>query len=259
VETVQEASWYFFAPLVAAYGAAIGGWMLITRLWPRTWPEPIPAKTDRKWLDFALVFAGAAGIAAISLMHGKKLLLPQTSGWGGILAWNLNVLLIYSPVFVIPLLRRQRFETIYLSSRRLGTKVLMGVALGLLAVLVFHVARGQVGQLPGWAAQVIDVRLFAKYFAAVFLEGVALAFVLVRVKWALRLWPAVLIPSILFALGHVPRSMEAGESGATIITFLIINTALVTFILYVVQKSRDVIWLGIPHYMMDVAIRAFGT
>jgi membrane protease YdiL (CAAX protease family) len=168
------------------------------------------------------------------------------------------VLLIFSPVFVIPLLRRQSFETIYLSSRKLGAKILIGIALGLLSVAVFYFARGEPAQLLDWAARAADPRLFVKYFLAVFLEGVALAFLLVRVKWALGLWPALLIPSILFALGHVPKSIDAGDSLGTIAAFCVINTALVTAILYVVQKSRDVIWLGIPHYMMDIAIRAFG-
>lgn len=257
MEQVQEASWYFFVPLVAAYGAAIGAWVLITRLWPRTWPEPLPLRTERKWLDFGLMFAGVAALAAISAAHRAKMLLPQPSGWLGVLAWNVNVLLIYSPIFVIPLLRRQSLETIYLSFRRLGTKVLMGIGLGLLSVGLFYFLRGEGQALGAWMERVASPRLFAKYFVPVFLEGVALAFVLVRIKWALGLWPALLIPSVLFALGHVPNSINAGESWTTIVAFFAVNTALVAVILYVVQKSQDVIWLGIPHYMMDIAIRAF--
>jgi len=42
-----------------------------------------------------------------------------------------------------------------------------------------------------------------------------------------------------------------------IAAFFLLNTLLPTAVLYVVQRSADCIWIGIVHYLMDVAIDAF--
>lgn len=89
------------------------------------------------------------------------------------------------------------------------------------------------------------------------MEGVVVAFLFVRIRWTLGLWPAILIPAVLFAVGHVPRQIAAEQSAGTMIAFFVFNTCLPAAILYVVARSRDIIWIGIVHYVMDIAIKAF--
>ena len=254
---VQQASAYFWIPLIGAYVAALLGWMALVRWRPGLWPAERTTRSDRPWLDFALVFLAAAGILGIGALHRQGWLLPQPPGPLGTVMWNLNVLLIYSPILVTVLARRQGLETLYLSPRRWPIKFGVGSALGLLGVAVFFVARGQAPTLVVWGRDVVDPARLAKYFLPVFLEGVALAFVFVRLRWAMGLGPALVIPALLFALAHVPNSLAEGRSAGYIATFLILNSGLVVLILYVVQRSRDVLWLGMVHYMMDVAIEAF--
>lgn len=84
-----------------------------------------------------------------------------------------------------------------------------------------------------------------------------LAFFFVRIRWAIGLWPALLIPALLFAAGHIPNSLDASRSVVYIVTFSVSNALLATGILYVAQRSQDVIRPGIVHYLMDIAIEAF--
>jgi membrane protease YdiL (CAAX protease family) len=72
------------------------------------------------------------------------------------------------------------------------------------------------------------------------------------------LWPAVLIPAVLFAAAHIPRQLAGDSSGGTIAAFFVLNTLLPAAILYTVFVSRDIIWMGLVHYVMDIAIDAFG-
>lgn len=257
MEPVQQASTSFFLPLYAAYFAALIGWFLVVRVRPGIWPRAKLLVTDRKWLDLILVFVAAAAIFGISTLHRKGLLLPEPQGLAGIAVWNVNILLIYSPLFIVPILRRQGLDTLFLSGERFLVKCAVGIALGILSVIVFSAARMELSSLPEIAGRCVDPTRFAKYFLPVFLEGVVLAFLFVRLRWALGLWPSLLIPAVLFSLGHVPNSLEAGRSAGYIATFLILNSALVVAILYGVQRSRDIIWIGLVHYLMDVAIETF--
>ena len=91
----------------------------------------------------------------------------------------------------------------------------------------------------------------------VYLEGVGLAYVFVRLQWALGSRWAALSPGLLFALAHVPRAMADGEPALSIAVFFLFNTAFVTVLLLVLARYRDVVALGVAHWLMDLAIAAF--
>lgn len=91
---------------------------------------------------------------------------------------------------------------------------------------------------------------------AIVLEGVAVAFVFVRLRWALGLGPAVLVPAMLFAAAHVPGQLHQGHRLAYVIAFFVFNASLTTAVLLVADRSADVLWLGLIHYVLDVAIAA---
>ena len=93
-------------------------------------------------------------------------------------------------------------------------------------------------------------------FVPIFLEGVAVAFLFVRIKWALGILPAILIPAGLFALAHIPGQLANGLNAAEIMAFFIVNGGLAGAILYFVHRSADIIWIGLVHYIMDIAIEA---
>lgn len=254
---IQQATAGFFVPVAVSYGAALGGWWAAVRAWPGLWPKRITLETDRRWLDLGLMFAAVAGIFGLSLLNGQGYLLPRPTGELGRAVWVVNVVLVFSPMFIVTAARRQGLATLFLSPRKLWNKVGLGLALSIVSVLIFIALRGDWPRLPEIVARATDPALFAQYFIPVLLEGVALAFAFVRLRWALGMWPALLIPAVLFALGHVPGSIQAGESFGHIAAFFVVNSAIVVVILAVVQRTQDVIWLTMVHYFMDIAIEAF--
>ena len=256
MDSAPETLWMLFGPLIAAYLAACGGWLLLRRLRPGWWPQQMPQHTNRKWLDFTMVFVVAAMVIGLGQVWRAGWLLPPRSGALGDLFWQLNNLIIYAPVFVILAHRGQSIETTYLSLKGLPMKLAAGLGFGLVAVGVFLVMRGEPARFPGVVAASVH-RENLTNFLPVFLEGVVLAFAFVRLQWAFGQWPALVAPGIVFAAAHIPRQLESGLGVPEMAAYFAVTAGIAFVVLYTVQRSRDVIWLGIVHYLMDVAIGAF--
>lgn len=255
-DRVQEASIGFFAPVILAYLTACGGWLLLERcrFVPRS-TLPFPTK-ERPWLDLSAAMIAAVGIFALGSCYRAGLLLPRGSGWVHHVTWTINNLIIFSPIALVLMVRRQGPTTILLSPQNVGRKVAAGVVLGVVATAVFLTLRGELSQFGTVLVGIVDEDS-ATNFLPVMLEGVALAFLFVRIRWVFGSVVALLAPSVLFAVSHIPRQLANGLGPSEIIAFFVLNTLLPATILAVVVKSRDVIWLGIVHYIMDIAIRAF--
>jgi hypothetical protein len=164
--------------------------------------------------------------------------------------------IIYSPIFILLALRKQSLDTVFLSATDMGRKAAAGSILAVVATVAYLGLRGELANLPGVLRGVVDPEN-ATNFLPVFLEGVVIAFLFVRVRWALGFWPAILLPAVLFAVGHIPRQLAAEESIGTMVAFFAFNTFLPAAILYMIARSRDVVWIGLVHYVMDIAIKAF--
>jgi len=190
-----------------------------------------------------------AGVLGLGELYRHGWLFPATP-----LGWVADNLIIYSPILLVLIARRQRGDTVYLSHRGVHKKVLVGSACALASAAAFLALRGELDRFPGLFTSWSSKR--TADFVPVFLEGVALAFLLVRLQWVWGRAAAVSIPALLFALAHVPSQLAEGRSVAELVAFFAVNTGLVAFVLLVLQRSQDVIWLGLVHYLMDVAIGA---
>lgn len=253
----QQASVFFFLPVVVAYLAACAAWYALDRLRPGLWPRPRDeAGPPRPLVELGLAFAATAGLLAMGQVYRAGLLIPSAGPpVARRMAWIANNLLIYTPIFAVLAWRRQSTETIYLSRAKAWLKLGFGCVTGLACVALFLTLRGELAQWPSVLHRAMDGARLAS-FAAVFLEGVALAFLLVRLRWAWGARIAVVVPAVLFAAAHVPGEIAEGRSLAEMIAFFALNSVLVAAILVVVQRTRDILWLGVVHYLMDVAIRA---
>ena len=134
-------------------------------------------------------------------------------------------------------------------------KVSFGLGLGILAVIIFLTLRSQLSQFPEVILRSIEPGRLVD-FVPIFLEGVAVAFLFVRIKWALGILPAILIPAGLFALAHIPGQLANGLNIVEITAFFVVNSGLAGAIIYFVHRSADIIWIGLVHYIMDIAIEA---
>lgn len=256
MQTIQEATLYFFGPVTVAYLAAAALLFLLYKLTPSIWTSTID-RPERPAIDLILGLLAAVTLLLIgNFLRIDKLWAPVTQPWSG-LWWIITNLEIYSPIFIVLAWRKQSLTTVYLSYRGVWVKVLVGLVVGLLCSWLFLTLRNE----PGRFAEILKSSVQWKSlqnFPAVFLEGLALAFLFVRLQWTLGTRWALLIPSILFALSHVPGAVQQGDSLFTICCFFLLNTALCAVLLRVCQQTRDVIYLGMVHYVMDVTIRAFG-
>ena len=257
MEDVQTNSVYFFAPVAAAYLFACLAWYIATRTWPRLWrPQPEP-RTHRPWLDLTLVFLAALAVLGIGQLYRAGYLIPRANNdYLGALIWTANNVIVFSPIAIVLWLRKQGLETVYLSPTGLARKIMVGLVLAAASVVLFLTLRWELDRLPAIAYRAFTIDALENFFP-VFLEGVALAFAFVRLRWAIGLVPALVLPSLLFAMAHIPGSLASDRPWDYILAFFLFNGTLTAAILYVVHRSRDIVWLGIVHYFMDVAINAF--
>lgn len=249
-------TWRFYVPLIVAYLVACGGWLAGFRLTRGWWPPRRPLETDEKWLDLAMVAAAGAMIFGLGWVYRQGWLAPQPDGWAGDLMWQVNNLIIYAPILLVLAHRRQSLRTVFFRPAGFPVKLAAGLVLGTLSVAVFVLLRGQPGRLPLIAVASVQPANM-RNFLPVFLEGVALAFAYVRLRWAFGMWPALIAPSLLFAAAHIPRQLDSGLPASEMVTYFIVTSVVAFAVLFTLDRSRDVIWLGIVHYLMDIAIGAF--
>lgn len=254
MEPVQTPATFFFAPVTVAYALACSLYFLSHR---SLWPPQEPPVSTRKWLDLALSFAACAAVLLVGQLYSNGLLIPGADNRRlNALAWIANNALIYSPIFFVLALRKQGLDTVYLSSRNLLPKIAFGLAASLAGIVMFVALRGEWSSLPDIARSAFSLKSFQN-FPAVFFEGVALAFLFVRLRWRTGLLFAIGVPSLLFAFAHVPGMVTEGRSFFHILSFSAVTGSITALALFTLERSKDIVWLGLVHYFIDVAIKAF--
>jgi len=203
-DRVQEASVRFFIPIILAYLTACGGWLLLERfrLVPRS-TKPFPT-TDRPWLDLFAAVVATVGIFALGSCYRAGLLLPSGPGWVHHLTWTINNLIIFSPIALVLVFRRQGSTTILLSPKNVERKVTAGAVLGIATTAVFLTLRSELSHIGTVLVGIVD-KDNATNFLPVMLEGVALAFLFVRIRWVFGPVVALLAPSVLFVVVYISR------------------------------------------------------
>lgn len=255
MEDPQSASAFFFVPVAVAYALACGGWLWYDKLRGLRALEPTLDQSNRPVLDFALALAAAGAILALGSAFRRDWLLPGGDSSLGRLFWIVDNAIIYSPMAIVLVARRQGLSSLFLSRSRLAEKSLLGLGLGVVAVGIYLAMRGELAQFAACLSAAVAVDKLVN-FPAIFLEGVAVAFGFVRLRWLVgNVW-ALLIPCALFAAAHIPSAMENQRTLFEIAAFFVFNTSLAAAIFWTVQRSRDVVWIGLVHYLMDIAIRA---
>lgn len=251
----QSATAFFFGPVAAAFTTACCGWLAYDRLRGLSANEPPLDSSDKPVRDFVLAVAAAGTILLLGAVYGQGWLLPTGSSWFGRTCWIIDNAIIYSPIAVVLFARCQGPQTVFLSRHRLLEKIGLGLSLGVVAVAVYFALRGESAQFAKCLAAALAPEKLVN-FPAIFLEGVAVAFIFVRLRWLLGTAAAIAVHCGLFAIAHIPGQIAEQRLLWEIGAFFVFNTLLVAAILWTVQRSRDVIWIGVAHYLMDVAIRA---
>jgi hypothetical protein len=253
---IQEATLHFFGPITVAY--ILAGVLLLgtDRFFPFQKAGAELDGSSKPVQDLILGVLAAFAILAIgNFLRIDKVWKPAAEPWAG-LWWILTNIEIFSPIFIVMFMRKQPLVTVYLSSHQIALKVLGGILASVICSTLFLILRSELGRLPEVLINSMQWSSL-KNFPAVFMEGVAVAFLFVRLTWWLGGTWAILIPSLLFATSHIPGSWQNGDSIASISGFLVVNTILCMILLYSCSKTKDIIFLGIVHYVMDVTIKSF--
>lgn len=246
---------YFF-PVLLGYGIPCLIWYILYKKKLLVLPTEPLLKPGKPKTELVYALLAVIAIFAIGQLWQAGFLIPSFSKnrYVSMAVWWVNNLLIYSPIFLLLRIRRQSLNTIFLSFNGLWQKLAIGLIATFVGVSIYMAFLG------GNAISILDKGLVyanARNFLPVFLEGVALAFLFVRLKWVVGVKWAIAIPAVLFSLAHIPRAI-ANESGLELMLVDSVLTAGVTVIVFAATaKSRDIVWLGILHYFMDIAIGAF--
>jgi hypothetical protein len=238
-----------YPALVGGYSAALLAWLVIAWLLRRIWPACDEAKFGRPWLELSVVFLAALFVIGIGQLYQHGIALPEAGPFKPV-ATALNQLFIFAPILLVIPLRRQTWNTAWLCSRTLGLRVLLGIAVALLAVLAYSFLRqgaGNFGQLALRIARYENLGLFVQ----VFLEDLTIAIFFVRLTAAVgKMWSLIVV-ALLFAAGHIPTMMATGAS-ASEFSHLILDAAIGVGVLWVLRRSRDIVWFAFVHFCMDM-------
>lgn len=238
-----------YPPLVAAYLVGLGGWLLASRLLPHVWPRGAIERFAHPWREFGFALLGAVGILAMGQLWIRGFRLPEQGAAGPVLA-SINQLLIFSPILLVLVIRRQPWTSAWLPRPRIATRLGVGLALAALAVTAYALLREGADQpwiLLGriWRYENLDE------MTQVLLEDVTIAILFIRLAGAIGSRWATILVACLFAAGHVPVMVS---QGATLIELaaLLRDAGLGVAVILVLQRSRDVLWFWCIHFCLDM-------
>lgn len=243
-----------YAALLVSYTVALLAMSRVARRAPSLWPAPEAAPFAHPWRELALALAATVAVVAIGMLYSRGWLLPATSAHRPALD-AVNQLVIYAPFLLLLVLRRQGPETAWLPMRGVLRRVAVGLALALLALLSYALARPGLAAWPRLVAAVYAPDHIS-HLVQVLLEDTSLAILFVRLRSAFGRWTLVLVAT-LFAAAHVP-GMLAGGADAGALWHLLGDVALGVLALTLLQRLRDVWWFWMVHFALDMTQFATG-
>lgn len=257
MEEIMQSSAFFIVPIIIAYAIICSIWFIMNRLCPEWWPTENIIPSDTKWKDFIIAILSGILVLLIGQLYSRGYLIPNINTPGlKHFIWPLNNVLIFSPIFISLWIRKQSLATVLISKKGFWKRLGFGLAGSLVGVVAFVGLRGETERIPEIMLKSISP-ISLSYFPAVFFENVAIAFLFVRIKWVLGAKWAILLPSLLFAFAHVPGSIAEGDPISHIIIFFLLTSFIAVFVLFTCFKARDILWIVLAHYSMDLAIKAF--
>jgi len=238
-----------YPPLVVAYLVGLGAWLVASRFVPRVWPlEPVES-FERPWKEFGIALVGAMGILAVGQLWSRGIRLPEQGAVGPAFA-AINQVLIFAPILLVLVVRRQSLATAWLPRRRIALRLLVGFVLASLAVTAYSLLR--LGADTPW---VLLSRIWryehVDKMAQVFLEDLTIAILFVRLAGAVGSRWATAIVACMFAAGHIPAMVSQGATWLEL-GGLLRDAGLGVAVILILQRSCDVAWFWCIHFCLDM-------
>jgi hypothetical protein len=244
-----------YLALFASYAAAIGAWWLVSSTLdraghaPPSWRANDVIAIDRPWREVAIALVGAIGVIAMGQAWSRGWLLPARGSLAPLLD-ALDQVLIFAPLLVLPLVRRQGSRSMLVPKERVLTRLAVGVALACVALCAYAVVRDASRGPLALAARIARFEN-AGIAMQVLCEDVAIGILLYRLAAAVGHRRAAFAVAALFAVGHVPAIVSrGGDSGE--IARLGLDFALSAMTVGTVLRSGDVLWFWPVHFALDM-------
>lgn len=241
---------YFFA-IALAYIGGIGLWFFVTRARPSLWPPTKDIyfqkpKTELAWALLAIVF-----VLLLTVLDNMRLLLPRQKGWVGQLLFLGVLIIVWLPVIVVLLIRRQGLRTCLFSLEGLGKKTLWGVGAALLGMSIFLIVQGKFYAFPHLASGLWErSKLVVLVQSIMMMAGVG--FLLTRIIAAAGKWVGIIIVGALYGLAKYPLYLMQYRMGFLHATVMIVFSSIIAMIIaYLVYDRQDVLVISIVHFFID--------
>jgi hypothetical protein len=244
-----------FVAIYVAYAVPICLLLWVSRRVPATWPAPPRIVLDRPWLDFSAAIGAAVLILLLNTAYNTDRLLPLPKNLLlNHLVFLADLAIIWSPLALVLILRRQGLETCLLSLRGLPRKLVWAVGMSILGMAVFLVVERRFSAL-GLAVTLLW-RFDPIQAIQSILQFLGMGFLLVRLAGVAGRTTAALLCGALYGLVKYPYLRGAYGmslfSTAGIIAFsIVVALALV----YVVFDRGDVLVLAILHLYLWTLIQ----
>jgi hypothetical protein len=131
-----------YPPLVIAYLIGVGGWLAVSRIAPQLWPHEPAERFAHPWREFGIALVGATGILAVGQLWSRGIRLPEQGAFGPVFG-AINQILIFAPILLVVVIRRQSWATAWLPRRRISLRLLVGLMLASLAVTAYSLLRAE--------------------------------------------------------------------------------------------------------------------
>ncbi len=244
----------YYLALSGGYAAALLGWLLINRLKPALWGQRIDILFKKPWLETLFVLVAAGATMLIASLYGSHRLLPESEGTFLPISGVVNQILIFSPFILLIAIRHHPLTSAWLPRKALTWRLVIGLALALAAVSAFVL----IGKPPAMLGQILGNVYHPKNLSLatqVFLEDFAIAVFFVRFRATVGskgFLAAVFAAAFLFSAAHFPQNLAQGQAFWPATRDVLVDGALVSGVILVLQRSRDIAWFWCVHFAMDM-------
>lgn len=221
--------------IITAYGAAaILAW-LAALLYPRLIPTAAPYHPRKRWLQAGLFTLAVLLSFAICAWQKSNLALSD----GSLLLASFSLLATFGPILIYIASRRDR-AAVLIPQRHVLRSLLIGIALGLLALAAYFSTTSSWGDLPAMAGA-LSLASDGKIIVRTLLQSLALAAFLALLGggWSQRI--ALALAAICIFAIHVSPLLSNGFSAEWLVA-LLVHLAVGLGIFSAILATRNIVW-----------------
>jgi hypothetical protein len=216
---------------------------------PGIWRKEPCQTFDHPRTEFVYSLLGAMGIVVMGMLWTRGIRIPENGIFGPVLG-AANQILIFMPIIVVMLIRKQSWITAWIPSNRIVIRLIIGFVLSILAITAYSLLRS--GADWPWAVlSKIWTYDHLDELVQVFLEDITIAILVIRLAGVIGRGWAIVVVACLFAAGHIPAMISNGATWFELVG-LLRDAGLGVAVILVLQRSRDIIWFWLIHFSLDM-------